>query len=80
MHDIDTGDSLPVKNKIYRLLDKVKASIQAEIANMFDLGVIEPSSSPWASPVLLVPKAGLKGGPQNLDSVWTTHCECHHQD
>ncbi|KAJ1143845.1 hypothetical protein NDU88_010147 [Pleurodeles waltl] len=66
VHDIDTGDSLPVKNKIYRLSDKVKASIKEEVSKMLTLGVIEKSSSPWASPVVLVPKATAPGAKPEL--------------
>ncbi|KAJ1198964.1 hypothetical protein NDU88_002802 [Pleurodeles waltl] len=72
VHDIDTGDSLPVKNKIYRLSDKVKASIKEEVSKMLALRVIEKSSSPWASPVVLVPKSTAKVRSQNSGSVWTT--------
>ncbi|KAJ1130021.1 hypothetical protein NDU88_008379 [Pleurodeles waltl] len=61
VHDIDTGDCLPVKNKMYRLSDKVKASIKDEVSKMLALRVIEKSSSPWASPVVLVPKATAPG-------------------
>ncbi|KAJ1185464.1 hypothetical protein NDU88_002256 [Pleurodeles waltl] len=48
IQNIDTGD---------RLSDSVKASIQEEVSKMLALRVIEPSSSPWSSPVVLVPKA-----------------------
>ena len=37
-HDIDTGDSMPVKNKICRLSDKVKGSIKKEVSKMLELG------------------------------------------
>ncbi|KAJ1216118.1 hypothetical protein NDU88_003724 [Pleurodeles waltl] len=65
-HDIDNGDSLPVKNKIYRVSDKVKASIKEEVSKMLALRVIEKSSSPWASPVVLVPKATAPGAKPEL--------------
>ena len=57
---MDTGDSLPVKNKIYKLSDQVKASIKPEVAKMLQLGVIEPTSNPWATPVVLIPKPNPK--------------------
>ncbi|KAJ1117862.1 hypothetical protein NDU88_006058 [Pleurodeles waltl] len=66
VHDIDTGDSLPVKNKLYRLSDQVKANIKAEVAKMLELKVIEPSDSPWSSPVVLVPKPNPQGGKKEL--------------
>lgn len=58
-HDVDIGDNRPVKNKSYRLSDKVRASIKSEVFKMLKLGVIEASSSPWSRPVVLVPKAAL---------------------
>ena len=36
-HDIDTGDSMPVKNKIYWLSDKVKDSINKEVSKILEL-------------------------------------------
>ncbi|KAJ1093870.1 hypothetical protein NDU88_006959 [Pleurodeles waltl] len=66
VQEIDTGDRPPVKNKMYRLSDKVKASIKEEVSKMLTLGVIEKSSSPWASPVVLVPKATAPGAKPEL--------------
>ena len=60
------GKSPPVKHKIYRLTDRVKARIKDEVSKMLALGVIEPSSSPWSSPVVLVPKAAPAGGTPEL--------------
>ncbi|KAJ1119295.1 hypothetical protein NDU88_007481 [Pleurodeles waltl] len=66
VHDVDTGDSLPVKNKLYRLSDQVKANIKAEVAKMLELKVIEPSGSAWSSPVVRVPKPNPQGGRKEL--------------
>ncbi|KAJ1190388.1 hypothetical protein NDU88_007126 [Pleurodeles waltl] len=38
VHDIDTGDSPPVKNKMYRLSDRVKANMKEEVAKMLAIG------------------------------------------
>ncbi|KAJ1159025.1 hypothetical protein NDU88_011695 [Pleurodeles waltl] len=65
-HTIDTGDSLPVKSKIYRHPDHVRDCIKQEVRKMLDLGVIEPSESPWASPVVLVPKPHTKDGKREM--------------
>ena len=46
VHDVDTGDSPPVKNKTYRLSGKVRDSIKKEVTKMLQFGVIELSSSP----------------------------------
>ncbi|KAJ1103801.1 hypothetical protein NDU88_001222 [Pleurodeles waltl] len=51
-HDVDTGDSMPVKNNFFRQSDQVKESIKVEVNKMLELGVIEHSDSPWASPVV----------------------------
>ncbi|KAJ1153918.1 hypothetical protein NDU88_006676 [Pleurodeles waltl] len=60
-HDVDIGDSTPIKQKVYRVSDRVRACIKDEVSKMLTLGVIEHSSSPWASPVVLVPKAAAPG-------------------
>ncbi|KAJ1159738.1 hypothetical protein NDU88_000243 [Pleurodeles waltl] len=65
-HDVDTGDSTPVKHKVYRVTDRVRACIKEEVSKMLTLGVIEHSSSPWASPVVLVPKAAAPGATPEL--------------
>ncbi|KAJ1197539.1 hypothetical protein NDU88_001396 [Pleurodeles waltl] len=65
-HDVDTGDNLPVKNKIFRQSDQVKESIKVEVHKMLELGVIEHSDSTWASPVVLVPKPHLKDGKREI--------------
>ncbi|KAJ1174995.1 hypothetical protein NDU88_000286 [Pleurodeles waltl] len=66
VHDIDTGDSPPVKSKIYRVSEKVRSSIKNEVAKMLAPGVTEKSSSPWLSPVVLVPKAAAPGAKPEL--------------
>ncbi|CAM5118796.1 unnamed protein product [Eretmochelys imbricata] len=40
----------------YRVSPQAKAAIEREIQDMFQIGVIRPSGSAWASPVVLVPK------------------------
>ncbi|KAJ1199297.1 hypothetical protein NDU88_003134 [Pleurodeles waltl] len=65
-HDVDTGDSTPVKHKVYRVTDRVRACIKEEVSKMLALRVIEHSSSPWASPVVLVPKATAPGATPEL--------------
>ena len=51
-----TPDNIPVKQKPYRL-SPAKYRIQHElIQEMLDKDVIERSMSPWASPVVLIPK------------------------
>ncbi|KAI2644622.1 Retrovirus-related Pol polyprotein from transposon 17.6 [Labeo rohita] len=54
-HDIDVGDSLPIKQNAYRVNPK-KLAIMEEIEYMLRHDIAIPSQSPWSSPCLLVPK------------------------
>jgi hypothetical protein len=53
---IDTGNSLPVHQRPYRTPLAKRATVEAEIEEMLRLGFIRPSASPYAAPMLLVPK------------------------
>ena len=55
-HTIDTGDAKPIKQPVRRLPIHRRAIADAEVDKMLEQGVIEPSSSPWASPIVLVTK------------------------
>lgn len=55
-HNIDTGDHRPVYQKQYQFSPTIKKQIEKEIDVMLENDVIEPSISPWCSPVLLVKK------------------------
>lgn len=52
-HCIDTGDNSPIKQQPYRTAHKHRGVIEEEIEKMLEQGVIRPSQSPWASPVVL---------------------------
>ena len=54
-HVIDTGDHPPIKQQPYRTPVLYREKI-AKFADMEEQGVIRPSVSPWASPIVLVPK------------------------
>ena len=53
---IDTGDAQPRRSHPYRVPDRLKEGVRAEIEKLVQLGIVVPSTSPWASPVVPVPK------------------------
>ena len=55
-HSVDTGDHLPIKQQPYRTPVVRRELVAAMIGEMEKHGVVQPSTSPWASPVVLVPK------------------------
>ena len=55
-HSIPTGSSLPVRQAPYRLLYAHREWVKMEIESMLVDGVIEPSMSDWASPIVLIEK------------------------
>ena len=61
--DIGTGDSLPSAKKPYTLLLKHYDWVQQEIESLERAGIITRSVSPWASPVIMVPKKSAPGEP-----------------
>ena len=61
--EIDTGDSLPVTQKPYTLPLKCTAWVQRELEILEKAGVIVRSVSPWASPIVVVPKRTAPGEP-----------------
>ena len=54
--DIDTGDSPPITQKPYTLPLKHTEWVQRELEILERVGVIVRSVSPWASPIVVVPK------------------------
>lgn len=54
--DIPTTDELPIHVKSYRLPDIHKKEVEKQIEKMLDQGIIKPSSSPYSSPLWVVPK------------------------
>lgn len=55
-HCIDTGDHPPIKQRPYRVSDTQHTLIEEHVSDMLNRGIIQPSTSPWASPVILVKK------------------------
>ena len=61
--EIDTGDSLPIAQSPYTLPLKHYDWVHQEIEMLEKAGVIERSLSPWASPVIVVPKKSAPDEP-----------------
>ena len=61
--DIDTGDSPPVCQRPYNLPLKHREWVQKELETLEQAGVIVRSISPWASPIVVVPKKMEPGEP-----------------
>ena len=61
--DIDMGDSPPVSSRPYTLALKHHKWVQEEIKMPERAGVIAKSMSPWASPIVIVPKKSQPGEP-----------------
>ena len=54
--EIHTGDATPRKVPARRMPFAVRQEVATQLRNMQKAGVIQPSSSPWASPVVIVRK------------------------
>ena len=61
--EIDTGNHPPIASKPYTLPLKNYDWVQKEIETLERAGIIERSISPWASPVVIVPKKRAPGEP-----------------
>ena len=61
--EIDTGDSPPITQKPYTLPLKHTTWVERELEILEKAGVIVRSVSPWASPIVIVPKRTAPGEP-----------------
>ena len=64
-HDIDTGDAPPIKQSPRRPPLAARDAEDQILDEMLESGVIEPSDSPWASPVCWINPLC-----QNVPSAW----------
>lgn len=55
-HEIDTGTHAPLRQRPYRVSPAERHVIENQVSEMLERGVVQPSNSPWASPVVLVKK------------------------
>jgi transposase InsO family protein len=61
LQKIRVSDNTPVSTRPYRLSPPQLASCREQLRKLLDNGLIRPTASPYASPVLMVPKAGQPG-------------------
>ena len=55
-HQIDTGAAHPIRQPPRRIPQHLRMNVDEQIDSMLDNGIIEPSRSPWSSPIVVVPK------------------------
>ncbi|MES9902836.1 MAG: reverse transcriptase domain-containing protein [Sedimenticola sp.] len=55
-HNINTGDSMPIKQPYRRVPIHLRDEVHKQTQNMLSDGIIEESKSPWSSPVVLAKK------------------------
>ena len=56
-HKIETKPGCqPIKQAPYRVPETVRKEIESQVQQLLEQGLIEPSSAPWASPVVMVKK------------------------
>jgi hypothetical protein len=63
-HEIKTGDALPIKMNPYKVHFALGAEMKKQLDEMIQQGVITPSCSEWAAPVILVKKKSMDGTPK----------------
>ena len=61
---IVTGNAKPIIKPPYRVPFALRKEMENQVQTMLRKEVIEASSSPWSSPVILVPKKSLDGTPK----------------
>eukprot|EP00731_Ephydatia_muelleri_P007839 Em0004g177a len=54
--NIDTGEAAPTRQAVRRLPFAVRQEVAQQLKEMQDSNVIQPSNSPWASPIVLARK------------------------
>ena len=54
--EIHTGEAQPIASTPYRVPERLKEGVRHEIDKLLELGVVVESTSPWASPIVPVPK------------------------
>ena len=55
-HRITTGDASPIRLPPYRLPHAYRDTVRQELKEMKDQGIIEPTASDWAAPIVVIRK------------------------
>ena len=55
-HSIHTGDAPPIRQSVRRVPPQRREEVRKLLDDMLEGGVVEPSTSPWAAPIVLVRK------------------------
>ena len=55
-HDVDVGSAKPIKQHPYRINPEKREYLKKEIQYLLESDLIEPSTSSWSSPCVLIPK------------------------
>ena len=58
-HHIDTGENMPIRLRPIRWSKSSKEVVSKEIKELLDRGMLIPTKSPWASPILIVKKKDI---------------------
>ena len=53
---INTGDHPPVSSHPYRIAPRYRDEVKAQINHLLELGILQPSTSPWSSSIVTVKK------------------------
>lgn len=57
-HSINTGDHPHTRQPMRRMSFALRDKVDEMVGDMLSQGVIQPSQSPWASPIVLVKEDG----------------------
>ncbi|XP_072022821.1 uncharacterized protein [Amphiura filiformis] len=55
-HDIKLTDNTPIRSRPYPIPHALRETVKDEVKAMIDMGVVEPSESPYAAPLVIVKK------------------------
>jgi hypothetical protein len=60
-HQIDTGNAKPIRQKQYRIPLALHGELDKQIKELLKTDMIEPSNSPWCSPIMIVKQTSREG-------------------